>query len=604
MSRKRPALEPVPLWDEPALRSTIASAGGNPDLAPRVYRHLLSDPDARVEDVPGLSRSVSSAIAARHAAHTIRVVDVVVSGGGEAVKMLLELQDGQRVEAVVMVYDTRGKGADGEEDGEDGGEDVDEEDTVGDDRANGDGKAQGARPSSAAPGVAPPPSLRPSSAGRHRRPRARSSWGHRRATLCVSSQIGCAMACTFCATGTLGLKGNLSAGEIVEQLYLATKLQRLLERNEREEKQAQEQRTRLGNGEQEQETNKPDFERPNGASTTASDLSLPFPPALLARVSQFPAPPPLRNVVFMGMGEPLQNYEAVTSACRTMTDGASFALRRSAVTVSTVGIVPRMRTLADDVPGVSLALSLHAPNQELRKQLVPSARAYPLRKILDATDAFVDATARNRERAHRALGGAGNSKRAGKARVFYEYVLLGGVNDAPEHARELGELLRGRPATVNLIPWNPVLSPGYSYAAPGEDNARRFQSILRQEYRVPATVRAEKGQDVAAACGQLALSDLGRKRGGTCGGAKDATASTKTTEKSDATNATTTVPAQADIEDLVADARNGLRKQTQRGADELASPDAEETQGAPGPSQSAFGRARGFVRRLVGAARG
>lgn len=205
-----------------------------------------------------------------------------------------------------------------------------------------------------------------------------------------------------------------------------------------------------------------------------------------------------RNVVFMGMGEPLNNYAAVRAAVRLMTHPQAFALRRAAVTVSTVGVVPRIRELAADLPGVSLALSLHAPTQALRQSIVPSAKAYKLDKLLAAIADYQAAT---------------------RQRVFVEYVLLGpGVNCLPEHARALGALLAGRDVLVNLIPWNPVLSPGVAFASPPAGATAEFQRILREEHGLPATVRKEKGQDVAAACGQLALAAGGRCGGGAGGG--------------------------------------------------------------------------------------
>eukprot|EP00884_Botryococcus_braunii_P021041 jgi/Botrbrau1/7620/Bobra.0159s0069.1 len=255
--------------------------------------------------------------------------------------------------------------------------------------------------------------------------------GEYRKTLCVSSQVGCQMGCTFCATGTMGLLGNLTAGEILEQLVVARKLE------------------------------------------------------------------PIRNVVFMGMGEPLSNYEAVRAAVLAMTNPERFGLGRAHVTVSTVGVVPRIRQLAADLPGVSLALSLHAPDQSLRARLVPSARAYPLDRIMSAVRDY-QATSRQK--------------------IFLEYVLLAGVNDGPEQAHALGQLAQSLPqAMVNLIPWNPVHSPGLDWGAPTPSATAQFQSILADTYRIACTVRQEKGQDISGACGQLVV-----ERGGpaACGSGK------------------------------------------------------------------------------------
>lgn len=153
-----------------------------------------------------------------------------------------------------------------------------------------------------------------------------------------------------------------------------------------------------------------------------------------------------------------------------------FGLSKRHITVSTVGVIPRIRSMAQDMPGVSLALSLHAPNQELRKQIVPSARAYPLHKLLKAIEDYQTTT---------------------QQRVFVEYVLLSGVNDAVEQAHELGQLLQGRDVVLNLIPWNPVYSPDIEFQAPAEGQVSAFQSVVREQYGVHCTVRQEKGQDIS-----------------------------------------------------------------------------------------------------------
>lgn len=154
-----------------------------------------------------------------------------------------------------------------------------------------------------------------------------------------------------------------------------------------------------------------------------------------------------------------------------------FGLSKRHITISTVGVIPRIRSMATDMPGVSLALSLHAPNQELRKQIVPSARAYPLHKLLQAIEDYQAAT---------------------QQRVFVEYVLLSGVNDGLEQAHELGQLLQGRDVVLNLIPWNPVYSPdGPQFKAPVEGQVAAFQGIVRGQYGVHCTVRQEKGQDIS-----------------------------------------------------------------------------------------------------------
>ena len=185
------------------------------------------------------------------------------------------------------------------------------------------------------------------------------------------------------------------------------------------------------------------------------------------------------------MGEPLNNYKAVKSAVALMTDANIFAIRRRSITISTVGVIPRISSLGDDLPGISLALSLHAPTQELRQKIVPSAKAYKLDKLIAAVDAYQQQT---------------------QQRIFIEYVMLGpDVNCTTEHAHQLGFLLRDKDVVVNLIPWNPILSPGMPFEAPPLGALDEFQRILKDEYDLPSTVRQEKGQDVNAACGQLVL---------------------------------------------------------------------------------------------------
>lgn len=205
---------------------------------------------------------------------------------------------------------------------------------------------------------------------------------------------------------------------------------------------------------------------------------------------------PVRNVVFMGMGEPLNNYSAVLVALRTMTDEAllgRLALQSSKVTVSTVGVAPMMRRLAHDAPGVSLALSLHAPTQELREQIVPAARHHPLPDLLEALDAHTS-------KCHRPTASA--------VGAMIEYVLLRGVNDGQEQALELGRLMapRRKDVMVNLIPYNPgVTSTPEGFRAPAHEDVERFQQIVAA-FGVTTRVRREMGRDIAGACGQLALT--------------------------------------------------------------------------------------------------
>jgi 23S rRNA (adenine2503-C2)-methyltransferase len=242
-----------------------------------------------------------------------------------------------------------------------------------------------------------------------------------RGTLCVSSQVGCAMDCPFCATGRQGFNRNLTAAEIIGQVLLAIR--------------------ELGG---------------------TGDNS------------------PVTNVVFMGMGEPLANFREVVDACDLLTDDHGFGLSRRRVTVSTSGLVPQIRKLAE-VSNVALAISLHAPTDELRDELVPINKRHPVAELLDACWDYAAAT---------------NSKQ-----VTFEYIMLEGINDQPEHARALVRLLSGRPAKVNLIPFNPV--PGTPYDRTPQSVVDQFRKILMDKGVVTIT-RRPRGDDIAAACGQLA----------------------------------------------------------------------------------------------------
>ncbi len=239
-------------------------------------------------------------------------------------------------------------------------------------------------------------------------------------TLCVSTQVGCAMGCRFCLTGRMGFRRNLETAEIVAQVLLARRFMQEAGFEDR----------------------------------------------------------PLRNIVFMGMGEPLANYRALVTALKILTHPKGFHFARKRTTVSTVGLVPQMWALAEEFP-VALAISLHAPDNELREKLIPATRRYPIEDILAACREY--------------------PLRRG-ARITVEYVLLRGVNDHPWQARKLAEILRGIPVKVNLIPFNP--HPELPFKRPSEEYIRRFQEILLSEGYV-ATVRKSKGLDIGAACGQL-----------------------------------------------------------------------------------------------------
>ena len=242
-----------------------------------------------------------------------------------------------------------------------------------------------------------------------------------RGTLCISSQVGCAMDCTFCSTAQQGFNRNLDTAEIVGQVWLANR--------------------ELGYS--------PDGDRV------------------------------ITNVVFMGMGEPLANYRNVVPAAEVMMDDLGLDLSRRRVTVSTSGLVPQMIRIADET-NVALAVSLHAPNDELRSQIVPINRIHPIAELLDACWHYVE--------------------RQNARNVTFEYVMLDGVNDRPDHARQLAVLLKGRPAKVNLIPFNPF--PGTRYRRSTEQAIVRFRDLLLKG-GVIATIRRTRGDDIDAACGQL-----------------------------------------------------------------------------------------------------
>ncbi len=244
-----------------------------------------------------------------------------------------------------------------------------------------------------------------------------------RRTLCVSSQVGCAVGCTFCMTGTMGLARNLGPGEIVDQVHRANR--RLVE---------------LGVAEE---------------------------------------PRPLTNLVFMGMGEPLANYASLKVALDLLLaeDGPNFSHRR--ITVSTSGLVPVMRRLGEETE-VKLAVSLNATSDPQRDAIMPVNRRWPIAEVLKACREF--------------------PMRHGR-RITFEYVLLAGVNDTPEDARRLVDLLRGIPAKVNLIPYNE--NPGLGFSAPAPDRVAAFQEILVRR-NLTVVVRRNRGRDIAAACGQLA----------------------------------------------------------------------------------------------------
>lgn len=241
-----------------------------------------------------------------------------------------------------------------------------------------------------------------------------------RGTLCISSQIGCSLTCSFCATGRQGFNRNLTTAEIIAQVWFA--------RNE--------------------------------LMTDKNDR-------------------PITNIVLMGMGEPLLNYKAVVPALRLMLDDCCYGFSRRRVTLSTAGVIPGIENLLKDCP-VSLAVSLHAPNDELRNQLVPLNKKYPIHKLLHICRRYADYDKR--------------------WRVTFEYIMLRGINDSIGHARELVKILTEVPCKVNLIPYNRV--DGLDYEKPSQETIDRFRDVLLNA-RIMTITRKTRGDDVDAACGQL-----------------------------------------------------------------------------------------------------
>jgi sorting nexin-8 len=351
----------------------------------KLWRAFLKDPDCEFTAIPEFPKRISQILDDEFVRISSTVSSVHESIDG-TIKLLIKLQDGHEVETVIIDHTKRG--------------DADEA------QWDDDGESD----------MTP---VKPEG----------------RLTLCVSSQVGCRMACKFCATGTLGLSGNLLAGEIMEQLWHALQI-------------------RKG----------------------------------------------ITNIVFMGMGEPLENYENVIAAVRGFSDVYRFGIAPSCITVSTVGVTSNIYRLMEDCPSVHLALSLHAPNQKIREQIVPTAKSWDMEELMKAVDYY------NK-----------NQKFKGrkKGRIMIEYVVIKGVNDSEECAHELGQLLSNRKCMINLIPFNPF--DLNDFEEPSEDAVNNMVSIV-SSYGVITIKRKHHGRDIAGACGQLAkiskdIEDTG------CGGA-------------------------------------------------------------------------------------
>eukprot|EP00928_Gymnodinium_smaydae_P049770 TRINITY_DN3341_c0_g3_i1.p1 TRINITY_DN3341_c0_g3~~TRINITY_DN3341_c0_g3_i1.p1 ORF type:complete len:451 (+),score=105.33 TRINITY_DN3341_c0_g3_i1:43-1395(+) len=375
---RRRALHPKPLFDEPSLLAFLDGHDVKAVHRYSIWKHILANPSCPLDEIPGIPERIRKPLRDEFSFLTSKVISTVESAVDGTLKMLVRLQDGGEIEAVLIRHS-----------GDFGGQEAED-------------------------------------AGKRQAGEAGSS---QRDTLCISSQVGCRLGCTFCATGTMGLDGNLLAGEILEQLIHARSLRAV------------------------------------------------------------------SNVVFMGMGEPLENFDGVASAIHAMVDFQTFAIAPSSITVSTVGIVGQMRRFMKTLPKVKLALSLHAPTQELREQIMPVAKTYSIDTLMEVLDEYAEAKGGKR-----------------KCNIMVSYILLAGVNDSDECARRLGELLRSRPVLVNLIAYNPFDGNEHGYTTPSRERIDAFWRILvSNELRV--IERRHHGRDIAAACGQLANASAANRAG-------------------------------------------------------------------------------------------
>lgn len=357
-------LSPKPLFDEPSLRSFLFNHGVKDIHMGKIWRHMLANPTCPLDEIPLIPEKIRRPLKDQFVYCTSTLLTSVTSEIDGTIKMLIRLQDGAEIEAVLIHHS---------------------------------GEAE------------------------HPEQRQADRCGARD-TLCISSQVGCRLGCTFCATGTMGLQGNLWPGEIQEQLVHARTLRSV------------------------------------------------------------------SNVVFMGMGEPLENFDSVASAIHGLVDPFRFGLAPSGITVSTVGIINNMRRLMKELPKIKMAISLHAPNQELREQIVPVAKVYKLDDLLEVIDEYAAITTNDGKK---------------KGMVMVSYVLLEGVNDTIDCAMQLRDLVKDRPVIVNLIPYNPFDGNEHAYTTPSAARVDGFSKIL-VEADVRVFERRHHGRDIAAACGQLA----------------------------------------------------------------------------------------------------
>jgi sorting nexin-8 len=361
-------LSPKPIFDEPSLRNFLCRYDAKTVHMGKIWRHLIAHPDCPLDEIPGIPANIRAPLKEEFTYLTSTVLKVVESQIDSTIKLLIRLQDGAEIEAVLIHHS--GEAQDPEQ-------------------------------------------------------RQADRCGERD-TLCISSQVGCALRCTFCATGTMGLQGNLWSGEIQEQLVHANSIRTV------------------------------------------------------------------RNVVFMGMGEPLENYEGVVQAIRGLVDNGKFGLAPRSVTVSTVGIVANMRRLMNDLPQIKLAVSLHAPTQELREKIVPIAKTFKLDTLMDVVDEYASKVTNDGKR---------------KGMVMMSYTLLDGVNDSDRCAIQLRDLVKDRPVIVNLIPYNPFDGNPHDYRTPSAERVDAFLNIL-EEAGIRVFERRHHGRDIGAACGQLAKLNM------------------------------------------------------------------------------------------------
>ena len=366
--------------DRPELVSLMDSLGEPAYRASQILDAVYRQRVDSIEQISTLPQPVRQRLAEQAASIGFPKIEKQFVSQDGTVRYLMQFADGQSVETVWMPEGDGGEAGDGSEAG---------------DQAERFAEAQDQKP--------------------NHRPRQGQNQG--RSTICISSQVGCAVDCQFCLTALLGVKRNLTAGEIVGQVCAVLKDQNV-------------------------------------------------------------SPPEDRiNLVFMGMGEPFLNYDNFVKAARLLVEEVGIAERR--MTVSTAGIVPRIYDFAAEKVRPKLAISLNAANDELRTQLMPLNKKWNLEMLMAAAKAY---PLRTREW------------------VTFEYVLLGGVNDASENAKQVTELLRGLRCKVNLIALNP--GPGINFTTPSAEQVAAFQTILRQA-GVPAFVRRPRGRDIYAACGQL-----------------------------------------------------------------------------------------------------